>query len=210
MAAWIFIMVHLTVCAGIAVLWKWKKWRTRYMVGPAVLLVPVWGVWMFAKAEYRCYHPGKQEKMPDTYDFKITEIKYRQIEEWKGWNEQVVPLEDAVLFNAPKMRRRLLMEVLHYKSEGYLDVLQEACVSGDVELTHYATTALLEIQGKHEAESRRKEREAQERLWQEEPGQPGQRDLPWETGEKSLPYDSEKQVWQAAEQTGQEGEERGL
>ena len=210
MAAWIFIMVHLTVCAGIAVLWKWKKWRTRYMVGPAVLLVPVWGVWMFAKAEYRCYHPGKQEKMPDTYYFKITEIKYRQIEEWKGWNEQVVPLEDAVLFNAPKMRRRLLMEVLHYKPEVYIDVLQEACVSGDVELTHYATTALLEIQGKHEAESRRKEREAQERLWQEEPGQPGQRDLPWETGEKSLPYDSEKQVWQAAEQTGQEGEERGL
>lgn len=210
MAAWIFIMVHLTVCAGIAVLWKWKKWRTRYMVGPAVLLVPVWGVWMFAKAEYRCYHPGKQEKMPDTYDFKITEIKYRQIEEWKGWNEQVVPLEDAVLFNTPKMRRRLLMEVLHYKPEGYIDVLQEACVSGDVELTHYATTALLEIQGKHEAESRRKEREAQERLWKEETGQPGQRDLPWETGGESLPYDSGKQVWQAAEQTGREGEEREL
>ena len=60
-------------------------------------------------------------------------------------DEKIVPLEEALLINKPGVRRELIMDVLNDDPEEYMDILKQARMNEDVEVVHYAITAMVEL-----------------------------------------------------------------
>jgi hypothetical protein len=58
----------------------------------------------------------------------------------------LVPLEEAVLINDVKVRRKSMLETLYGDSSKYLDVLNIAKYNEDIETSHYATTTISKAQ----------------------------------------------------------------
>lgn len=57
----------------------------------------------------------------------------------------VVPLEEALIVNDPADRRRLMLSMLTEEPDAYLAQLQAAKLNDDVEVAHYAATAVAQI-----------------------------------------------------------------
>lgn len=57
----------------------------------------------------------------------------------------VVPLEEALIINDPAERRRLMLSMLTEEPDAYLAQLQAAKLNDDVEVAHYAATAVAQI-----------------------------------------------------------------
>lgn len=57
----------------------------------------------------------------------------------------VIPLEEALIVNDPADRRRLMLSMLTEEPEAYLAQLQAAKLNDDVEVAHYAATAVAQI-----------------------------------------------------------------
>jgi hypothetical protein len=61
-------------------------------------------------------------------------------------NGDIVPLEEAILINDVKVRRRFMLETLYTDPLKYLDILNIAKYNDDVETSHYATTTISKAQ----------------------------------------------------------------
>lgn len=61
-------------------------------------------------------------------------------------NKDIVPLEEAILINDVKLRRRFMLETLYTDPLKYLDILNIAKYNDDVETSHYATTTISKAQ----------------------------------------------------------------
>ena len=66
----------------------------------------------------------------------------------KSFHEKgdLVPLEEAILINETKIRRRFMLEILYSDPYKYLDVLNIAKFNDDIETSHYATTTVSKAQ----------------------------------------------------------------
>lgn len=64
--------------------------------------------------------------------------------------ELVIPLEEAILINDEATRRSLMLSILHRDPSRFLDLLRMARLDKDVEITHYATTTIMEIQREYD------------------------------------------------------------
>ena len=60
-------------------------------------------------------------------------------------DDGVVPLEEALIVNDPGDRRRLMLSMLTEDPDAYLAQLQAAKLNDDVEVAHYAATAVAQI-----------------------------------------------------------------
>ena len=60
-------------------------------------------------------------------------------------DKKIVPLEEALLINEPGVRRELIMDVLNDDPEEHMDLLKQARMNEDVEVVHYAITAMVEL-----------------------------------------------------------------
>lgn len=148
-----FTILHLCVCAGAGVMMKAGKIQTRSLIFPAVLYIPVWGVLLLAVEMYELRRKQMGTKEIGLDSLKIVDVKYQRIEVDENQNQEItVPLEEAILVNDASVRRRLIMDILHKNPEQYIELLQKTRTAEDTELTHYATTTMMEIQGKYEAQ----------------------------------------------------------
>lgn len=146
----IFLALHAAVFIC-AVVMRWTgRLKSRHMVLPAVLLLPVCGAVLWLVDEWQVRH-GKMA-VRDIED-------YTQIQADEAWHREVigrnddeltVPLEEAMTVNDSFVSRRLMMRLLHTGPERYVELLKKVTESDDVELTHYATTAMMEIQSDYE------------------------------------------------------------
>lgn len=57
----------------------------------------------------------------------------------------IVPLEDALIMDDPSIRRSVMLDVLMSDSRDYMPVINQARMNDDVEVVHYATTAMVEL-----------------------------------------------------------------
>lgn len=62
------------------------------------------------------------------------------------YSTNIVPVEEAMLINDEKTRRRLMLDLLHRNPEQYIDVLMVAKNNEDAETVHYATSTIAKIQ----------------------------------------------------------------
>ena len=59
--------------------------------------------------------------------------------------ENVVPLEEALNISSSDVRRKLMMDILTNDSSTFYALLEQARLNDDVEVVHYATTAMSEL-----------------------------------------------------------------
>lgn len=62
----------------------------------------------------------------------------------------VVPLEDALIMDDSATKRSVMLDVLMSDTNDYLSVLSQARMNEDVEVVHYATTAMVELSKDYE------------------------------------------------------------
>lgn len=63
-----------------------------------------------------------------------------------------VPLEEAIILDDRKTRRKLLLDMLQQNRELPMEALDAASLSSDTELSHFATTAMASMQSRYEKE----------------------------------------------------------
>lgn len=146
----ILLAVHLTICIAILVMIKTGKIKTRHIVFPAVVFLPLCGICLLVVDEWQKRHAGRQLRDVEDYGVVIEdEVWHREVAAQND-DELTVPLEEAMTINSPVISRKLMMKLLHTNPEQYVELLKKVTLSDDVELTHYATTSMMEIQSRYE------------------------------------------------------------
>lgn len=147
------VLIHLIVCIVIFLLMKQGKIKSSMVVYPAVVFVPICGLVLLVIEEYRVRNTTPKERQVGVESFKISDIRYKRIVVDDDSNETItVPLEEAISVNNASVRRKLMMDILHRNPEEFIELLQMTRTADDTELTHYATTTMMEIQNKYELE----------------------------------------------------------
>ena len=147
------VLIHLIVCIVIFLLMKQGKIKSSMVVYPAVVFVPICGLVLLVIEEYRVRNTKQKERQVGVESFKISDIRYKRIVVDDDSNETItVPLEEAISVNNASVRRKLMMDILHRNPEEFIELLQMTRTADDTELTHYATTTMMEIQNKYELE----------------------------------------------------------
>lgn len=149
MAVIVLLILHAAFCVAAFVLIRTRKIKTRHIIFPAVVLLPVCGFLLLFTDERQT---GKKRKLKNIEDYETVEgddIWQREVRA-AGDDELTVPLEEAMTVNDPAVSRKLMMKLLHTNPEQYVELLKKVTLSDDVELTHYATTSMMEIQSRYE------------------------------------------------------------
>lgn len=143
--------IHLLCCGMVYLAYRlhWLSLERVYL--PVVLLIPVWGMLcvlaLNVKALVRSdraveLDSDKVWANPDLYENIFAKSEEKE--------DGLVSLEEALIMNSPVQRRKLIMDVLYDDPEAYIDLLYEARLNDDVEVVHYATTAMAEISKKYD------------------------------------------------------------
>ena len=142
----VLLILHLTVCiliwAGIrSGMLKVKK----YLMVP-VLFVPVWGALCVLILHLQVFIKAENSRKIGIEKLQVNEEIYKN--NFKSVEENdhdIVPLEEALLINDPEKRRKLIMDILNDDPSKYIELLEKARMNEDVEVVHYAITAMVEL-----------------------------------------------------------------
>lgn len=149
----ILILIHLTVCIAVYLLIKCGRLKSSLIILPAVAFIPVCGLIILCIEECRARKVFLSERQLGVESLKVSDVRYKRIEVDDDTDKDItVPLEEAITVNSANVRRRLMMDILHRNPEEYIDLLQMTRTAEDTELTHYATTTMMEIQNHYEAQ----------------------------------------------------------
>lgn len=135
-------VAHLVVC----VIWFFggkiaRQEAVLYL--PLVVLLPVTGVICAAILSRRV---SEEVETPISKLYRIVEKDLMSVNAGRPELDNVVPFDEVLLLSDDQMRREVMMHILRRDPFLYLEVLKAAKVSSDVEVTHYATTTIMEIQ----------------------------------------------------------------
>lgn len=146
------LVFHLLVSAVIFILIKTDIMKISAQLFPMVLLVPVFGTLMVLSAEFMSRRAlTGQKSIEDIHDFTLEQTDYRK----RGIHAEdgvvsVVPIEEAISINDAKTRREFMMDIITENSQNYISLLQKARFNDDVDVAHYASTAIMELQRDYE------------------------------------------------------------
>ena len=149
--------LHVLVCLGIYLCLRAGVLKFSPQMFPLVVLVPPWGLLAAAAAEWNTRRHKAGVNSIDLDDLHISDYRLLGIEEETS-QAPVVPLEEAFLINDAVTRRQLMIEILRQDPNQYIQLLQQARLNDDIEVTHYASTAMMEVQREYEIDLQRCER----------------------------------------------------
>lgn len=146
----LFLVIHIVLCMFF-MMCKMKSDGKNTFSAVVVICMPIVGFLLWCAEYLIVLNEKDNSKSLDLEKLKITDERYRRVEaDESRSNSMVVPLEDAMVVNDTMLRRSLMLDILHKNPEEYLHLLEKASHSDDVEITHYATTTLSEIQREYE------------------------------------------------------------
>lgn len=141
----VLLLIHTLVCLVLSTLVKLGMLPVRGHMLPAMVLVPLWGPLLLVLC-------ARGEAFGDALEDGTLESLRLNDEIRRGMQVQVreddagvVPLEEALIVNDPSDRRRLILSMLTEEPDAYLVQLQAAKLNDDVEVAHYAATAVAQI-----------------------------------------------------------------
>lgn len=114
---------------------------------PIVFFIPVFGFLCLFVLEWESRGDQESKREVGIEKLKINDEIHRSIlMEEEPARDLIVPLQEALLINDASTRRQLIMDILYHDTGEYVDVLNKARMNDDVEVVHYATTAMVELQ----------------------------------------------------------------
>ena len=163
MIVWVCLNLHLLFCLLVLLAWR-RHWLNTCLppLLAAVVLIPPLGALLLVQEEYAERRRQMGKRRIDLDKLKIEDVRFKPIpRDLSEKQQQTVPLEEAIAINDAKTRRRLILDVLNHNPGEYVNLLQVARLADDTELSHYATTTMMEIQSRYEKEIRDLEAEQQ-------------------------------------------------
>ena len=129
---------------------------------PIVVLVPVVGVITAVVAQIICSFGsnGSRDITLEDPHLASGDLRLQQFD--REGTSDVIPVQEALRINDASTRRKLILEILRQDPREYVQQLQEACADSDLEVSHYASTALMEIRREFELSTQQAEAAYQE------------------------------------------------
>ena len=115
-----------------------------------ILIVPVFGPMAGIVVELLNIFDKQDSKPTDLPKLTLGEDIYWKTVKGEIEDENIVPLEEALLINDVQVRRKKVLSTLYGNPLRYLDVMLVARHNEDIETSHYATTTISEAQRKYQ------------------------------------------------------------
>lgn len=142
----VLLLIHLLVCLVLWTLMKLGLLPVRGHMLAVMVLVPLWGPLLVVLFSVRSAVFGDDLKGATLETLRINDDMHRSLlVQGREGDDGVVPLEEALIVNDPDDRRRLMLSMLTEDPDAYLAQLQAAKLNDDVEVAHYAATAVAQI-----------------------------------------------------------------
>lgn len=144
--ATVLLLIHALVCLVLWTLMKLGLLPVRGHMLAVMVLVPLWGPLLVVLLSVRSAVFGDDLKNATLEALRINDDMHRSmLVQGREGDDGVVPLEEALIVNDPGDRRRLMLSMLTEDPDAYLAQLQAAKLNDDVEVAHYAATAVAQI-----------------------------------------------------------------
>lgn len=144
--ATVLLLIHALVCLVLWTLMKLGLLPVRGHMLAVMVLVPLWGPLLVVLLIARSAVLGDDLKDARLEALRINDDMHRSmLVQGREGDDGVVPLEEALIVNDPGDRRRLMLSMLTEDPDAYLAQLQAAKLNDDVEVAHYAATAVAQI-----------------------------------------------------------------
>lgn len=141
----VLLLIHTLVCLVLSTLVKLGMLPVRGHMLPAMVLVPLWGPLLLVLcARGEAFGDALEDGTLESLRLSDEIRRGMQVQVREG-DAGVVPLEEALIVNDPSDRRRLMFSMLTEDPDAYLAQLQAAKLNDDVEVAHYAATAVAQI-----------------------------------------------------------------
>ena len=138
----VLLLIHALVCLVLWTLMKLGLLPVRGHMLTVMVLVPLWGP--VARGTTAVFGADLKDATLET--LRINDDMHRSLlVQGRERDDGVVPLEEALIVNDPGDRRRLMLSMLTEDPDAYLAQLQAAKLNDDVEVAHYAATAVAQI-----------------------------------------------------------------
>lgn len=142
----VLLLIHALVCLVLWTLMKLGLLTVRGHMLAVMALVPLWGPLLVVLLCARSLVFGDALKDNTLESLRINDDMHRSmLVQGREGDAGVVPLEEALIVNDPGDRRRLMLSMLTEEPDAYLAQLQAAKLNDDVEVAHYAATAVAQI-----------------------------------------------------------------
>lgn len=151
----ILVVVHMIITLGYCIFIKLRISNIPGHMLAVVFLIPVFGLVSAICIEWLYIHKKDGQKEISLEKMKLglgESIFYQYMVEENEDAAFVVPLEEALLINDVHTRRSIMLDILHKSPSQYIDLLKIARFNYDTEVTHYATTSIMEAQREYELE----------------------------------------------------------
>ena len=157
---WMYLLVHCILCVLIYIGIRSRFLKFTEQLLPIIVLVPVVGMVVGLIADYhsRFHKAGLKTISLEELHLDEEDLRLQRIQDDQG-GDLVIPLEEAMSVNDAATRRRLMLDILHQNPGEYIELLQEARLDDDIEVTHYASTAIMEMQRDYELSLQKAEKE---------------------------------------------------
>lgn len=142
----VLLLIHALVCLMLWTLMKLGLLPVRGHMLAVIVLMPLWGPLLVVLLSVRSAVFGEGLKESALESLRFNDELHRSMSVPSGEDDAgVVPLEEALIVNDPAYRRRLMLSMLTEEPDAYLAQLQAAKLNDDVEVAHYAATAVAQI-----------------------------------------------------------------
>lgn len=142
----VLLLIHALVCLMLWTLMKLGLLPVRGHMLAVIVLVPLWGPLLVVLLSVRGAVFGEGLKESALESLRFNDDLHRSIlVHDREADAGVIPLEEALIVNDPAERRRLMLSMLTEEPDAYLAQLQAAKLNDDVEVAHYAATAVAQI-----------------------------------------------------------------
>ena len=154
----VLLVLHLLLCLEIFLGIALGVLRVRMELMPVVLFVPVWGALCALLMHFQLIISGKRSAELGVEKLRVNEEIYRSFIVAGGESANTAPLEDVLLLDSATERRRQMMSLLNDDPAQHMELLRQASMSTDVEVVHYATTAMSELNKEYDLRLQRAEK----------------------------------------------------
>ena len=140
------LILHLLSCALLFVGAQTGVLKVRRLRCLMALLLPFWGELLVVVLHFQILFKQVDRSDVGVEKFHVASELYRGIQRDESrTSATTVPLEEALIVNAPKERRAMIMDILNDNPKSYVEFLKMAGNNEDTEVVHYAVTAMVQI-----------------------------------------------------------------
>ena len=150
MIGYAIITLHIVICFIMLILLKTGVLKVDGLMFVMILCIPFWGALCAVIITIMINLGMDGSKNGELEMMRSNLLDQSQLPRQEAESENIVPLEDALIMNDPTVRRSVMMDVLMTDVKKYIPVINQARMNDDVEVVHYATTAMVELSKEYE------------------------------------------------------------